>query len=150
MADKIAQLKPRGLSIVGKTETENIGIEKIIKNVLAVPSIKYLILCGKDSEGHHSGNTIVSLVKNGVDNKIQVVNSKGKKPVLSNTTKEEVDAFRNQVEVIDMIGCEDLNKLLEKVQELFEKATHSCNCQGNALLGDTKPAILSIEIIGCV
>ena len=135
------------MSIVGKTETENIGIEKIIKNVLAVSSIKYLILCGKDSEGHHSGNTIVSLVKNGVDNKMQVVNSKGKKPVLSNTTKEEVNAFRNQVEVIDMIGCEDLNKVLEKVQELSEKATHSCNCQGNALLGDTKPAILSIEII---
>lgn len=95
-------LKPDGLSIVGKTETENIGIEKIIKNVLALPSIKYLILCGKDTEGHYSGNTLVSLVKNGVDLNKRVIESKGKKPVLSNITKEEVDAFRNQIEIIDM------------------------------------------------
>ena len=44
LADKLSELKPKGVSIVGKTETENIGIEKIIKNVLAAPSIKYLII----------------------------------------------------------------------------------------------------------
>ncbi len=147
LADKIAELKPNGLSIVGKTETENIGIEKIIKNTLAVPSIKYLILCGEDSEGHYSGNTLISLVYNGVDNKQRVIGSMGKKPVLSNTKIEEVNAFRSQIEVIDMIGCEDLNKILEKVQELAEKGTPSCNCRVNCSVEDTKPVTSAIEIV---
>lgn len=147
LADRISELKPKGLSIVGKTETENIGVEKIIKNVLAVPSIKYLILCGKDSEGHYSGNTLLSLINNGVDKNMRVINSKGKKPVLSNTTKEEVDAFRNQIEVVNIIECEDLNKILEKIQELSEKATSSCNCVGSCSVDNKKLIASSIEII---
>mgnify|MGYP001562718195 CR=1 FL=1 len=147
LADKISELKPKGLSIVGKTETENIGVEKIIKNVLAVPSIKYLVLCGKDSEGHNSGNTLLSLVENGIDNNMQVIASKGKKPVLSNTTKQEVDVFRDQIEVIDMIECEDLHEILEKVEELSEKATTSCNCEGYYSLYNKKPMSSMIEIL---
>jgi len=115
--------------------------------VLAVPSIKYLVLCGKDSEGHNSGNTLFSLVENGIDNNMRVIASKGKKPVLSNTTKQEVNAFRNQIEVIDMTECEDLDKILEKVQELSEKATPSCNCEVNCSLDNKKPIASSIEIL---
>lgn len=147
LADRISGLKPTGLSIVGKTETENIGVEKIIKNMVALPSIKFLILCGKDSEGHYSGNTLISLVNNGVDNKMRVIGSKGKKPVLSNTTIEEINAFRNQIEVIDMIECEDLNKILEKVQELAEKDTIRRNCGDNCSAEDIKPITSEIEIL---
>ncbi|WP_256466728.1 DUF4346 domain-containing protein [Tepidibacter aestuarii] len=147
LAYKISELKPKGLSIVGKTETENIGIEKIIKNVLAVPSIKYLIVCGKDSEGHYSGNTLVSLFNNGIDNNMRVIASKGKKPILSNTTKEEVNAFRNQIEIIDMIECEDLNKILEKIQQLCEQARSSYSCEGKCSLYNKKLKTSSIEII---
>jgi len=121
LAEKISELKPKGISIVGKTETENIGIEKIIQNTLAVPSIKYLLICGKDTEGHYSGNTLISLVNNGVDTNRRVIGSKGKKAVLSNITKEEINAFIEQIEIIDMIECEDLEKILEKVQGLNEK-----------------------------
>jgi len=81
-----------------------------------VLSIKYLILCGKDSEGHYSGNIIVSLLNSGIDNNIRVIGARGKKLVLSNTTKEQVNAFRKQIEVTDMIECEDLNEILEKIQ----------------------------------
>lgn len=147
LADRISELKPKGLNIVGKTETENIGVEKIIKNVLAVPSIKYLILCGRDSEGHYSGNTLISLVNNGIDNNMKVIGSRGKKPILSNITKEEVNAFRKQIEVIDMIECEDLNKILEKIQELSEKAISCCNRNGNYSENSKKIIVPSIEVI---
>lgn len=147
LADKISELKPKGLSIVGKTETENIGVEKIIKNVLAVPSIKYLILCGKDSEGHYSGSTLVSLVNNGIDNSMRVIDSRGKKPVLSNTTKQEVYAFRNQIEVIDMIECEDINKILEKIQELSEKAKFIYDSERNFTEGNVGTIASSVEIV---
>ena len=121
LADTIAELRPGGLSIVGKTETENIGIEKVINTVIAVPSIKVLILCGKES-GHFSGDTMVSLAKNGVDKKMKVIDTKGKRPILANMTMEEVDLFRNQVEIIDMIECDNLAIIMEKLEEVTEKA----------------------------
>lgn len=127
LAQEIFNLKPRGLSIVGKTETENIGIEKIIKNIVSVPSIKYLILCGKDSEGHFSGNTILSLMKNGVDDKNKIIGSKGKKPILVNLTKDEIEEFRNQIKVIDMIECESLPEILDKIEELSKNEIHEEN-----------------------
>ncbi|MCK5503559.1 MAG: hypothetical protein KAJ10_00250, partial [Thermodesulfovibrionia bacterium] len=58
LEEKIAKLKPEGLCIVGKTETENIGIDKVVKNVISNPSINSLILAGKDTEGHQSGKTL--------------------------------------------------------------------------------------------
>lgn len=145
LASKISELQQQGLSIVGKTETENIGIEKIIKNVLAVPSIKYLILCGKDSEGHYSGNTLLSLFENGVDHSMRVINCKGKKPILSNTTSEQIKAFRSQIEVVDMIECEDLSKISEKIKELSEKAKfrYDQNCTED----NRKLIVESVEVI---
>jgi tetrahydromethanopterin S-methyltransferase subunit A len=121
LSEELAGLKPRGLSIVGKTETENIGVEKIIKNVLAVPSIKYLILCGKDSQGHYSGNTLLKLFENGVDQNKKVIDSKGRKSVLINSLQEEIELFRKNISVIDMIDCENINEILDKIEELREK-----------------------------
>lgn len=120
LADQIYEAKPRGLSIVGKAETENIGIEKIIRNVLAVPSIRYLILCGEESEGHYSGNTISCLIHHGVDEHRRVIGSKGRKPVLTNVTIDEVNAFRAQITLIDRIGCLDPEIILEKLREVHE------------------------------
>ena len=48
LAEEIAKIKPKGLCIVGKTETENIGIDKIIKNTITNPAIRFLIVAGKD------------------------------------------------------------------------------------------------------
>ena len=37
------------IAIVGKTFTENLGIEKMIRNVVTNSSILFLLLCGKES-----------------------------------------------------------------------------------------------------
>lgn len=140
LADQIAADQPKGVSIVGKTETENIGIEKIIINALAVPTIKFLILCGKESEGHQSGNTLLSLAAHGVDAKMRVIGSKGRKPVLSNITIEEIDAFRSRIEVVDMIGCQETHEILKKVQELQEKDLTRRKLAGNRSAGAAEAA----------
>lgn len=127
LADKISDIKPEGLSVIGKTETENIGIEKIIQNTLATPSIKYFIICGKDSEGHYSGSTLSSLINNGVDKSMRVIGSKGKKPVLSNMTMEEINDFRDQIELIDLTGCEDIGKILAELAKVTEIAKNREN-----------------------
>jgi tetrahydromethanopterin S-methyltransferase subunit A len=49
LAEQLAAVWPRELCIVGKTETENIGIDKIIKNTITNPTIRFLVVAGKMS-----------------------------------------------------------------------------------------------------
>ena len=56
----LANRKPEGLAIVGTMHTENLGIERVIKNVLANPHIRFLLLCGEDTQqavGHLPGQS---------------------------------------------------------------------------------------------
>ena len=118
LADRLAKNHPKELCIVGKTETENIGVDKVIKNTITNTTIKYLLLVGEEPKGHKSGETFVALSKNGVDEKMRVIGSTGKKPILRNVSVEEIDSFRKQVEVVDMIGCNDDNLIINKIKEL--------------------------------
>lgn len=115
LAERMAALRPEGLSIAGKAETENIGIEKIIQNTLATPALRTLILCGMDSEGHFAGQTLEALVHNGVDQNGRVIGSKGRKPVLANVSWDEVEAFRSQVQIVNLIGCMDEAVILNEI-----------------------------------
>ncbi len=146
LAETIANIKPRGLSIIGKTHTENIGIDKIIKTLLFVPSIRYLILCGRES-GHYSGDTLKALIQNGVDKNMRVIGTKAKKPVLANTTIEQVEAFREQIELIDIIGCDDLDAILEKLDEVSQKAKSKCNSDGSRSIKERKIIVTETEVI---
>jgi len=129
LAETLAKMKPEGLCIVGKTETENIGIDKVIKNTITNPTIRFLIVAGKDPDGHHSGKTLLALAKNGVNGDMKVIGSPGKRPILKNVSLSEVESFRRQVQVIDMIGCEDTKKIIDKIEELSKEATLTCECK---------------------
>ena len=119
LTDMIAELSPEEVCIVGKTETENIGIDKLIKNTITNKAIHYLVLAGTDPKGHKPGQTILGLSSNGVDEKMRVIGSEGKRPFLRNVTKDEIESFRKQVKVIDLIGCEDVETILNKAKELL-------------------------------
>lgn len=129
LAETLANNRPKELCIVGKTETENIGIDKVIKNTITNPTIRFLILAGKDSTGHQSGRTLHALSENGVDENMKVIGSPSHRPFLRNVTREEVDAFRKQVKVVDMIGCEDSGRIIAKMEELSENLGSTCSCQ---------------------
>ena len=118
MAEELARIRPTNLCIVGKTETENIGIEKIMKNTITNPSIHVLLVAGRDPKGHRSGATLLSLCENGVDDSMRIIGSPGKHPVLKNVNRDEVEAFRSQVKVVDMIGCETAGEIAAKIEEL--------------------------------
>ena len=130
LAVRLARRRPEELCIVGKTETENIGIDKVIKNTVTNPTIRFLLLVGKDPKGHRSGKTLLGLWENGVDEKMKVPGSPGRRPVLRNVTREEIEAFRRQVQVVDMIGCEDVEEIIQKIRELGRKPGSSCGCEG--------------------
>lgn len=127
LPEQLAALKPNGLAIVGKTETENIGLDKIIKNVIANPALRYLVLAGVDAKGHFPGQTLLALAKNGVDERLRVIGSRGKRPSLRNVTGEEIEAFRQQVQIVDMIGCDDAAAVAAQVAELAGETTDGCS-----------------------
>lgn len=129
LAETLAKNRPKELCIVGKTETENIGIDKVIKNIITNPTIRILVVAGRDPQGHYSGKTLLALWENGVDENMRVVGSPGKRPVLRNVTREEVEAFRKQVQVADMIGCEDVEQITGRVRELSSKVRQTCSCE---------------------
>lgn len=128
LAEELAHRTPKGLAIVGKTETENIGIDKIVKNIVTSPTIRYLIVTGIEPKGHLTGETLLALVENGVDENGRVIGSNGKRPVLRNVSAPEIHAFRQQVQMVDMIGCETPDEVSAKIEELSEQAVKPCGC----------------------
>jgi len=109
------------IAIAGKCVTENMGIEKIVKNTVSNPNIRYMIICGKVPMGHFVDNAIVSLIDNGVDPEGRIIGAKGGIPVVKNLTAKEIERFRKQVIPINMAGETEAWKVMEKVEELFEK-----------------------------
>lgn len=128
LAEELAHRKPNGLAIAGKTETENIGIDKVIKNIVTSPTIRYLLIAGTEPKGHLTGKTLVALTENGIDENRRVIGSPGKRPILRNVSTAEIQAFREQVQVVDMIGCEDLDEIGAKIEELSQQVTVPCDC----------------------
>jgi tetrahydromethanopterin S-methyltransferase subunit A len=104
------------VAIVGKIVTENVGIEKIVQNVISNPNIRYLLLCGKESKGHYVGQSLKALVSDGV-HEGRIVGAKGPMPLVKNLSKDEIDTFRRQIEIVDLIGCEDIDEVLHFVDE---------------------------------
>jgi tetrahydromethanopterin S-methyltransferase subunit A len=131
---QLADQKIPGLAIVGKLETENIGIDKIIKNTIANSNLHYLILAGIEPKGHLCGQTLLALSENGVDENGRVIGSKGKRPILRNVTQGEIEAFRKQIQIIDLIGCECTDCINDKIAELGDQIldttpqSTSCGC----------------------
>ncbi len=147
LEEKLAKLRPDGLCIVGKTETENIGIDKIVKNVISNPAINFLVLAGDDTAGHQSGKTLLALWENGVDKDMRVIGSQGRRPILKNVTSSDVHAFRKQIRMKDMIGCKDTRTIAKSIGELSQQAvpagaSSGCGCSCDCNIETTaRPAI---------
>lgn len=109
------------IAIMGKTVTENIGVERIVKNIISNPKIRFLVCCGKVSKGHFVGDALKCLAENGVDEKKRIIGAKGSMPVVKNLSLEEIKRFSRQVEVVCMQGEEDVEKISGKVKECIER-----------------------------
>jgi len=110
LAAAVGEVYEPGLSIVGTLQTENLGIERLIQNVLANPHLRFLILCGADSEqvvGHRPGQSLLALWRHGVNEQGRIIEAQGRRPLLKNISPEMIAHFRRTVEVLDLIGRVD-------------------------------------------
>lgn len=107
-----------GAALSGTVQTENIGFEKIICNIVSNPNIRYLILGGPESEGHLTGDAMKALLKNGVDEKMRIKNTSSPHPFLYNLPTAFIDRFRKQLTLIDL--------QFEGNPDVIRKAVWSC------------------------
>jgi len=110
------------VAIYGSLKTENIGIEKIVANVISNPNIRYIVICGEDIRGHRSGSSLVALNKNGIDKKNRIIGAPGAIPYIENLNEEAIKRFQKQIEIINLIGVEDRKKIKKEIQEYIRKS----------------------------
>jgi len=101
------------IAIAGRLLSENRGIDEIVKFCLSHPKLQTIILCGSEVKGHMAGQALLSLHRNGFSDG-RIIGASGPYPTLTSTA-EQVESFRKQVMIIDMIGVTDLQQILSLV-----------------------------------
>ncbi|NYT02879.1 MAG: tetrahydromethanopterin S-methyltransferase subunit A [Methanosarcinales archaeon] len=117
-----SHIQVQGAAIFGPCKTENLGVEKVVANMISNSNLRYLVVCGAESKGHLPGETFLALNKNGIDDQGRIVGSPGAIPFIQNLTGEAVLRFMRQVEVVDRIGLEDESEINALVLELDRSA----------------------------
>ena len=105
------------VAIAGRCDTENIGIEKVVLNLLANPRIRWLVICGTEAKGHRAGDAFLRLKERGVDADMRVLESASWRPILKNLTLLDVAQFRQQIEEVNLIGVTDIEGILAAVRD---------------------------------
>ncbi len=93
--------------IVGRLLSENRGIDTLVRFTLKHPELRHIIVCGKDVKGHQAGQALLSLQSHGTDKDGRIVGAAGRHP-FSTHSHTDIESFRRQIIVYDLIGCEDL------------------------------------------
>lgn len=106
------------VAIVGKVYTPNLGIEKMIINIISNPNIRYLLLCGKDSSIFKAGQAIQCLFKYGVNADRRIIQAEGHFPVLKNITETQLKVFLQQIELVNCIDEMNVEGLQDKIAQL--------------------------------
>jgi tetrahydromethanopterin S-methyltransferase subunit A len=110
-----------GAALSGTVQTENIGFEKIICNIVANTNIRYLVLGGPESEAHLTGAALKSFMKNGVDEKKRIIGTGAPHPFLFNLPREFIERFRKQVTLIDIQFNEDPDLIRQAVWSCYQE-----------------------------
>jgi tetrahydromethanopterin S-methyltransferase subunit A len=109
-----------GYAILGSVFTENFGVQLAIAHILEKPHIRYLILCGRESE-HLAGHAFITLFENGVSRigtMRRIIGCKSPLPFIDEISESAIDAYQSDIELVNMIGVEDAALVQAKIDEL--------------------------------
>src|SRR5512136_3166616 len=106
-----------GAAMCGSCKTENLGLEKVIANIIANPNIRFMLCCGTEVKGHLAGQTMIALHKGGVKDG-RVVGAEGAIPFIENLKDDAIKRFQEQVKIVDIMETEDNAAIKAKIAEL--------------------------------
>ena len=104
-------------AIWGSSKTENLGVEKIIVNIISNSNIRYILVCGTESRGHLAGQSLLAIHANGIDEKGRIIGSEGAIPFIENISREAVKRFQQQVVLLDRIGLTEPDEIMRIVRK---------------------------------
>jgi tetrahydromethanopterin S-methyltransferase subunit A len=105
------------IAVAGRVYTENVGVERMVQNLAAFESVRFLIVCGRESR-HKVGQTIVALHQAGLDAEARVVGSDAPEPIMPNLSTDQLRAFQQRITVVDMIGVADAEAVVTRARTL--------------------------------
>jgi tetrahydromethanopterin S-methyltransferase subunit A len=110
---------PVNCAIIGTCKTENIGIERVIINIISNSNIRFLILAGPEVPGHRTGESMASLHKFGIDSETRrILNTPGAIPYIENVPLEGIERFRNQVEFVNLMNKSNPDEIAAVAKDL--------------------------------
>jgi tetrahydromethanopterin S-methyltransferase subunit A len=129
-------------AICGRVFTENIGIEKVVKNIIANRHIRFLILCGQEAKGHLTGACFKALHANGLADSRRIAGAPGKRPWIKTLSPAQILHFQRQIEIVDLIGCEEVAAIENTVAEL---AARNPGPLPEAIIAEGVPRLIASE-----
>lgn len=103
-------------NLVGQLYSKK-GINYIIRNILARPFIRHLVVCGSDLSG--SGQALINFFNKGLDDDNKIIGVSDAY-IEKEIDREAIEVFRKNVEIIDMREEQDPKKV-EGVITKFQK-----------------------------
>lgn len=76
------------------------GINFLLRNLLANPAIRYVVLCGADLSG--SGQSLLGLWSSGIDHEYRIIGAIG--AIDRQIPREAIDLLRDSIQIIDLRG----------------------------------------------
>jgi tetrahydromethanopterin S-methyltransferase subunit A len=114
--DNLAALAPQGLCMIAPLRSVT-DAEKLVRNVAANLSVQHLLVTGPEAKSQPLGAALLALLKgSAVD-----LDEAGTALVQSLKTRfedDELAALRKQVSSADLLGCEDIDKVLASIGSL--------------------------------
>jgi thymidylate synthase len=114
-------------NLVGQLYSKK-GINYIIRNILANPTTRTIVLCGSDLSG--SGQALVNLIEKGLDAENKIIGV-ADAYIEKEIPTEAIEAFRKNVKVIDLreeqspaVIAKTIDQYQEKIAAFAEPATY--------------------------
>jgi tetrahydromethanopterin S-methyltransferase subunit A len=76
------------------------------------PELRCIVVCGNEVKGHVAGQALQALAANGVDSFGRIIGAVGPNPIVTSSALD-VERFRHQVQIIDMIGMVDIGRIAQ-------------------------------------
>jgi len=90
--------------------SENKGLDKLINFTVKHPALHHIIVCGKEVRGHKTGQALISVHRNGATKEGRIIGAIGPHPFLT-CSQTDIELFRRQSKIYDLIDNEDLNTI---------------------------------------
>ncbi len=108
------KLPAKSFCVAGQLYSKR-GISFLLRNILANPSIRTVIVCGRDDT--KSGQALLAFARNGVDNEYRVRGTENL-VIDREIPRDRLELVRRRVKFINLIGIDDPAKILPAVRRI--------------------------------